>query len=1212
MICPKCKTKVSDEDVYCPHCNLKLIFTCPRCKEKVHLGPSSCPNCGYEFIKICPECKTKNFAWSANCRKCKAPLNLVRQNRQERIKKAIEKSPTKAENKKILNIPSLNSSKEETKPIEEKPIEENKPFLFYIDFTNLDKAFERYNQQEFKEKVIQNIKTTIKIVFNTSCDFVSSHCVMFKFNYNKQTNILKIIEEFSKEFQKFNEILEKTLSNGLTYKFAISTIDEVRKNKEVNQLKYGNDRDIIVSSGAYSKLSGELSLIKIAQDSYKMVLLDTKPIIEQSEDEKYDKTLQIILENLEDNNSKVRAISVNAPRGAGKTHLLDNLCYQFLKANHKNTLLFQAKCSALTQVSPYGLIQSFFVSLFETPVVLENDFSVKDFENIVLNKLNLDKIDEDKLETLANLIYPIKKDYWENILINKELTYKCLKDVFEYLKKKKKIVFVIDDFDLIDESSYGFLKYLVENDYFKNDAKLILGYKNKHSISMYFQTNKFDNTNCLNISLRTLNTSENKIFVKKFLGQDSDIPNEILSQIAYNAQGNITYIEQIIQYMLERRILTFDGGNVKFQKEFIDIEFPSTLEKCFEDRLEFLKDTAKDEYVFLTIASLLGDSLNFDILSRVFELSKDDYFALILKLAKKGYLKRKYEDVYGFKNSLTWSYCYIRAKEDETIKEYIIKLLNELHSKVTSTPLICPILAQISGNKELAFNLWTESLRNSNYIGDVNIYAMAQKQALILLENIKSPNVEYIKNNICERLGKLVYDKNPFEAKDYLTNVIVAVENSLKTNPENKEHYVNRIIDLSGFLIKSLYLIQDYTGVVEVVDNVLKYFSQKEAQDKKYVHELKVALIKSRKLEALLHLGSWQDVTTLVNIEITPTLQRNLNVFTRHKWITTSDIVQNWFEANITLATSYAEQGSPLAFELINKINKELSKESDSKADGLKVKLAYALAIANTAQGNVDESDGILQEILTDYSYVIDSPNMVNLWNIISLINKILRQDFDTIKNELFEASAYANNCGDDVAKNLIKTLLAYVLLEEKSYLKAIEVASEQMQYFSSKKIAFGALLAWYITASATVYNNTKMNCVEICEKAVKICDNVPNNNYYFKILFQELLAKIYLKQDDKESAKMYCDMALQSAIQNELYYLQARLNLLKTTIAREYINSKPEKEKHDYAQNILKMYSRTMDLARRINLDNMVKKINKEQMSFRAFCQLNRIIEDK
>ena len=41
-------------------------------------------------------------------------------------------------------------------------------------------------------------------------------------------------------------------------------------------------------------------------------------------------------------------------------------------------------------------------------------------------------------------------------------------------------------------------------------------------------------------------------------------------------------------------------------------------------------------------------------------------------------------------------------------------------------------------------------------------------------------------------------------------------------------------------------------------------------------------------------------------------------------------------------------------------------------------------------------------------------------------------------------------------------------------------------------------------------------------------------------------------------------------------------------------------------------MYSKTMDLARRINLDNMVKKINKEQMSFRAFCQLNRIIEDK
>ena len=78
-----------------------------------------------------------------------------------------------------------------------------------------------------------------------------------------------------------------------------------------------------------------------------------------------------------------------------------------------------------------------------------------------------------------------------------------------------------------------------------------------------------------------------------------------------------------------------------------------------------------------------------------------------------------------------------------------------------------------------------------------------------------------------------------------------------------------------------------------------------------------------------------------------------------------------------------------------------------------------------------------------------------------------------------------------------------YVLLEEKSYLKAIEIATQEMQYFSSKKIAFGALLAWYISAAATANNKTDMYCIEICEKAVKICENAQNNNSFFKILFR-------------------------------------------------------------------------------------------------------------
>ena len=49
----------------------------------------------------------------------------------------------------------------------------------------------------------------------------------------------------------------------------------------------------------------------------------------------------------------------------------------------------------------------------------------------------------------------------------------------------------------------------------------------------------------------------------------------------------------------------------------------------------------------------------------------------------------------------------------------------------------------------------------------------------------------------------------------------------------------------------------------------------------------------------------------------------------------------------------------------------------------------------------------------------------------------------------MFEAVTFANNCGDNYNKNIIKTLLAYVLLEEGNPLKALEICAEEMTWFS-------------------------------------------------------------------------------------------------------------------------------------------------------------------
>ena len=417
MICPKCKTKVSKNDTVCPTCKLKLIFKCSKCGSPTRLGSVSCKKCGNAFVKFCPECNCANIPTATACRKCSYKFEKSKIQEEKKVKfleNKVQQEPQ--EKKKVINITqeiSTNATIGDVSFLEKdknKEQEENKPFLFYIDFINLDKFLEKYNKKEFEHEVIQNIKTTIKIAFGVNCEFINSHVAMFSLNYNKQMKILDKIGLFEQEFSKFNQILEKKLDSGLSYKFAISTAQEVRKSSEIIQLKHGCDKDVIVSSGAYSKLSSELSLIKITSDSYKLIFLEQRPVFEQAKDVKYDKALEMMLESLSDNASSIRAISLNAQRGAGKTHLLSDLYNKLYVKKPANTIVFHAQCSALTQVSPYGLIQNFFSTLFNCPAVLREDFNINGFEKKVLDRLQLDKIDKDHLETLANLIYPIKKD----------------------------------------------------------------------------------------------------------------------------------------------------------------------------------------------------------------------------------------------------------------------------------------------------------------------------------------------------------------------------------------------------------------------------------------------------------------------------------------------------------------------------------------------------------------------------------------------------------------------------------------------------------------------------------------------------------------------------------------------------------------------------------------------------------------------------------
>ncbi len=109
------------------------------------------------------------------------------------------------------------------------------------------------------------------------------------------------------------------------------------------------------------------------------------------------------------------------------------------------------------------------------------------------------------------------------------------------------------------------------------------------------------------------------------------------------------------------------------------------------------------------------------------------------------------------------------------------------------------------------------------------------------------------------------------------------------------------------------------------------------------------------------------------------------------------------------------------------------------------VNLKLATAFAYTIKGYLSLSDEILQSIVKDFSYAIDDSKLVSKWNTINIFNKILKNDFDEkLKTICLKQLPLQIIAEITTTKNIIKTLLAYVLLEEGTRLRHLKYAQKK------------------------------------------------------------------------------------------------------------------------------------------------------------------------
>ena len=125
--------------------------------------------------------------------------------------------------------------------------------------------------------------------------------------------------------------------------------------------------------------------------------------------------------------------------------------------------------------------------------------------------------------------------------------------------------------------------------------------------------------------------------------------------------------------------------------------------------------------------------------------------------------------------------------------------------------------------------------------------------------------------------------------------------------------------------------------------------------------------------------------------------------------------------------------------------------------------------------------------------------------------------------------------------------------------------------------------------------------------KSLEIAQSPKINNYFFIIYFQKFIAEIYMRKGDLTAAKMYLEKALMLAKQYNLRYQLIELYIAYAKYMEAFMSSK-KTYSSEYIKVTSEMYTKALNLAKELKLNNLIEFTTRERSSFKTFCQLNSI----
>lgn len=680
----------------------------------------------------------------------------------------------------------------------------------------------------------------------------------------------------------------------------------------------------------------------------------------------------------------------------------------------------------------------------------------------------------------------------------------------------------------------------------------------------------------LDIGIAPLNNIEMDEFCKTY-EEAFSYTNELEKhEIIEKSKGHPAFLEQALSFCFDCQI-----GD----KAFV---LPKTFTELIHERLKNLKEVNPIAYKTLVGASVLGDKINLALLKEIFGFDDKKFAGIIDYLREMHFIEPVNEIFYEFKNLLLWETILTTSKLDKDFISINTRIANAMQNLIMNSNAILGIIAQNLKQTQLALDIWTKNTRLAAYIGDTNLYVISQKQCLALINELDESETIKTRYNISERLGKILSDYNPKEALEFLPD---AIANAKAVGNSPKE------IELLGYLSYCCLRTGNYYGNVECVDNVLAKIPAE--------HKLEAALLKASKLEALLNIGNCGEVINTIDNDIMPVLDEFLARSPKSK-IPYDFVYETWLKTYLLLANALVLQGNDRSFEILTIIFDII--ERNKIEDNLFIcKSKLTLAFANTMKGDFYTSETILEDVLKIYKTNTMDNGTILRWNLIEILNNFFRGNYDGLQEDLFQVVTFANNCGDNFTKNILKTLLGKIFKDHEHSRQALDIYNDQITYFAKEKMALGALLTWYLISEATLDVEGPHAAIEIASQALDVAQNPKINNYFFIILLKMLIIKASIVISDYETAKIQIENAIILASKFNMKDILSRLYLLYGKYFQELGLLKTDKQA-DYLKGAGKMYEKATEIVKQTKNNCIYIEIEKAKNVLKSFCQLNSI----